>query len=240
MTAYPALHAFNRNGLGLFTKVLTGQLADTRIDPLHPELASPVAETNSIKIESYVSAKEMAQSIVTSLGDANLPDLTPNTGLWAWLTFILRDELFKRNADDTLIAGEISRWFPTEINSYYGSNRHLVRMPVILLHEYGRDADHMLCGPPYEVPKIRYELTRQQDMFNRTFMRVARALYFNDASGKLKPGAGGTSGGTAYRLAKVYRQLDVTWDIEELNPEEVIELLPDEFDQFKPVMKSDT
>lgn len=235
MTTYPALHAFNQTGLDLFRKVFLGQLPDVGVDPVSTELTAPVEGTGPIEVGAYRTAKEMAQSVIMSLGEANLHDLIPNAGMWAWLTFILRDRLFTRNADGTLRAGQAPRWLPTGASDYQNSNRHLVKMPVILLHEYGDDADHMLCGPPHEVPNIRRELTRQQDMFNRTFVKVARILYFDDASGGLKPRVGGESGGTIDRLAQVYRQLDVTWDIEELEPEAVLRKLPAEFDRFKPL-----
>lgn len=234
MTKYPALFAFKPAGLEAFEKVFTGQIEDSAVDPIDDALASRVRGTSAFKIGEFLTAKEMAQSVRTAIGTTNLFDLLANTGLWAWLTFVMRDQLFRRAGDGTWKVGEIHRWYPSNPNDWQKGQRHLVRMPVLLLETLGQQADHLLCGRPSVLPEIREQLTSQQDMFNSAFQQVARALYFDDVSGTLKRGAGGKSGGTPRRLAKVRQQLDVTWDLEDLEPEKIIETLPAEFSRFKP------
>src|SRR5690606_29016861 len=118
-------------------------------------------------------------------------------------------------------------------NDWQKGQRHLVRMPVLLLKSLGDTADHLLCSAASVLPEIREQLTSQQDMFNPSFQQVARVLYFNDNTSTLKRGAGGKSGGTPRRLAKVRQQLDVTWDLEDLDAMKIIETLPVEFSRFK-------
>lgn len=72
-------------------------------------------------------------------------------------------------------------------------------------------------------------------MFSKTFQHVARSLYFDDVSGKLKRGAGSKGPGSPRRLAKVRQQLDVTWELEDLDHERDLEMLPTEFERFKSV-----
>ena len=234
MTSYSTLRSFNENGLDAFKKVFTGQVDDAVIDPTDPDLTSSVQGTGSFTPKDFATAKEMAQAILAAIGTAKLVKLLPDTGLWAWLTFTMRDRLFKKAGDGTMKVGEVHRWYPSNPNDWQKGQRHLVRMPVHLLKTLGNNADHLLCGPPAVLPKIREQLTSQRDMFNPTFQQVARALYFNDATGSLKPGAGGTTGGTPRRLASLRKQLDVTWDLEELEPSEIISRLPAEFSRFKP------
>jgi len=62
---------------------------------------------------------------------------------------------------------------------------------------------------------------------------VAKTLYFDPSTGKLKRGAGGKGGGRPRRLAKVRQQFDVTWEIEELGHDRILALLPSEFERFK-------
>lgn len=234
MISYSTLRRFNYNGLEAFEKIFTGQIDDTAIDPSDPALTSPVKGTGSFTPQDFASAKEMAQAVLTSIGTVSLFELLPDTGLWAWLTFVARDQLFKRAADGNLKVGEVHRWYPSNPNDWQKGQRHLVRMPVLLLSTLGNDADHLLCGAPAVLPEIREQLTSQQDMFNPTFQRVARSLYFDDATGSLKRGAGGKSGGTPRRLAKVRQQLDVTWDLEDRKPSDIVAALPAEFSRFKP------
>lgn len=234
MTAFSCLYSFNESGIDAFERVFTGQIDDSAINPIDASLASRVPGTTAFSLGEYATAKEMAEAVLGSFGSANLFDLLPDTGLWAWLTFVLRDQLFKKGSDGTWKVGEVHRWYPSNPNDWQKGQRHLVRMPVLLLKSLGDAADHLICGAPSVLPEIREQLTSQQDMFNPVFQQVARSLYFDDESGKLKRGAGGKSGGTPRRLAKVRQQLDVTWDLEDLDTVSIIKRLPGEFSRFKP------
>ena len=235
MSAYPFLYELNATGLDAFEKVFTGQIDDSAIDPVDPALASRVQGTKPFAPGEFLTAKAMAEAVVASLGTANLFDLLPNTGMWAWLTFVMRDQLFRKTGDGTWKVGEIHRWFPSDPNDYQKAQRHLVRMPVTLLETFGHDADHLLCGEVSVHGQVRESLTSQQNMFNKSFQKAARLLYFDVATGKNKVGASSkTRGGSVRRLASVKRQLDVTWDLEDLDPMKIIETLPAEFSHFKP------
>jgi len=234
MSKYAALHEFNDLGLDVFRKAFTCQIDDGAIDPLNLALVSRVPDTNTFVPTEFATAREMAGAILTAIGTAHLFDLLPNTGLWAWLTFVMRDQLFKRADDGSRKVGEVHRWYPSSPNDWQKAQRHLVRMPTLLLKSLGDDADHLLCGPPSVLPEIREQLTSQQDMFSSAFQKVARALYFDDGRGALKRGAGGKSGGSPRRLARVRQQLDVTWDLDDLDPASIFAMLPNEFSRFKP------
>lgn len=211
-----------------------GKLDSSAIDPNSPSLVSPVRGTGVFTPIEYETARDMAQSVLTAIGDMSLAQLIENNGLWAWLTFVMRDRLFKKSSDGTWKVGEVHRWYPSSPNDWQKGQRHLVRMPVLLLDELGKQADHLLCGHPSVLPEIREQLTSQQDMFNEEFQQVARTLYYDEVNGSLKRGAGGKGAGSPRRLAKIRQQLDVTWDLEHLEPSRIIEMLPSEFERFKP------
>lgn len=235
MNTYNQLYQFNESGLDAFQKVFKGELAESMIDPCDQLLVSTVEGTGSIAVKNCETAKEMAQIVLDSLCDVKVSNHVSNAGLWTWLTFVFRDVLFRRDSRGLLIAGETRRWLPSKPSDYRDAARHLVRMPVFLLDQFGDDADHMLCGPPNEVPKIRYELSRSQGMLNVVFQSVARMLYYDDEFNKLKSGTAGIgSPGTAYRLAQVFKQFDVTYEIEDMEPDEFMDILPAEFNRFKP------
>lgn len=233
MTKYDALYEFTAAGMNAYRRVFTGDMPDSAIDLTDTSLATKVPDTNAFTIAEFETARDMAAAVLGALGYANVFELLARPGFWAWLTFVLRDQLFKRDASGTWKVGEIHRWYPSDPNDWQKGQRHILRMPVWLLHTLGVDADHLLCGEPTVLPEIREQLTSQQDMFNQTFQRVARTLYFDDAKGSLKRGAGGKGGGSPRRLAKVRLQLDVTWDLEDLDSARILEKLPPEFNRFK-------
>lgn len=232
MASYSALYEFTPEGLDAFQRVFLGTLDEHAIDLCDPDLAEKVAGTKPFTPAQYSSAKAMAIDILTAIDKNKLFDLMPNTGLWAWLTFVLRDQLFKANGAGGWKTGEIHRWYPSDPGDYQKGQRHLVRMPVLLFDTLGENADHLLCGPVHVHGDVREQLTSQQDMFSSGFQAVARSLYFDDSAGSLKRGSGGKGGGSPRRLAKIRQQLDVTWDIDELAHERILEKLPAEFDKF--------
>ncbi len=238
MTSFGALYEFTKTGLDAYSRVFTGQLDAAAIDLKDGDLVSRIDGTGGIKIAEFDTAKDMALAVLDGLGSADLYELLPRTGLWAWLTFVLRDQLFKHDKAGNWKVGEIHRWYPSDPNDWQKGQRHLVRMPVLLAHTLGDNADHLLCGAPSVLPEIREQLTSQQDMFNNAFQQVARTLYFDNAKGGLKRGAGGKTGGTPRRLAKVRQQLDVTWDLEDLQVDRIILTLPAEFDRFSANIQS--
>jgi hypothetical protein len=233
VTTYPAVYEFTDRGLLAFRRIFEGDLAEDAINPTDPQFATRVSGTNAISDAPSQTSKELAQRVLTSLGPS-WSGMLPRLGIWAWLTFALRDVLFPRAAGGARKPGEIHRWYPSKPGDWQKAQRHLVRMPVVLLGSLGGTADHLLSGPPDILPDIREQLTSQQDMFSAEFQKTARALYFDDEQKKLKRGSGGKGGGTPRRLAKVRQQLDVTWNLFDLDEARILQLLPKEFDRFKP------
>ncbi|MCY3673403.1 MAG: hypothetical protein OXH65_07080 [Paracoccaceae bacterium] len=229
------IFSLNDIGLKIFKdQFLNGNLEDDRIWWEDGAYAKKLNDTDTLYISDFETAKEMAKAILKSLGSNKFEDLIYDNGLWAWFTIVLRDYLFKKDNKNSWKLGEIHRWYPSDPNDWQKGQRHLVRMPVLLLKFLGDDADHLLCNPPNVLPDIREQLTSKNVLIESNFQKVARDLYLNSYTGKLKIGAGGSGPGSPRRLAKVHQQLDITWDFEELGPEKILKLLPSEFKRFIP------
>ncbi len=54
-------------------------------------------------------------------------------------------------------------------------------------------------------------------------------MYWDDTAKNLKRGAAGKGGGSARRLVRIIRQYQLTYDLNSMNGNEIVELLPDEF-----------
>ena len=227
------LRAFNKAGLDQFKRVMQSQLREDWLDPLDPLLSEEIEGSAVLNDKEFATSREMAAEVLSAFSDLEVRDYLGKTGLWAWLTFVLRDQLFKRDDSGRLRVQEYWRWYPSAPGDWQKGQRHLVRMPVLLLRELRGNADHLLATHPSVLPEIREQLTSQNAMSNKEFQVVAKLLYFDVSTGKLRRGAGGKGGGSPRRLAKVRQQFDVTWEIEELGHERILELLPKEFDRFR-------
>ena len=234
MTGYSSLYEFTKPGMDIYRQVFMDILDETVLDLSDSYYVTRIDGTELFVPTEFDTAKKMARAVLDALGNMSLSDLLSRSGLWAWLTFISRDQLFPRDAQGKRKVGEMHRWYPSDPSDWQKGQRHLLRMPVQLLHSLGDDSDHLLCSHPSVLPEIREQLTSQQDMFNPVFQRVARSLYFDDSNRRLRRGAGGKGRGSPRRLAKVRQQLDVTWDLEDLDSESILAMLPSEFDRYKP------
>lgn len=232
---YSSLYEFTDAGLRLFQQTVSGAVEEEVLDLADPNLVVRITGTGEFDAKEFATAKEMAAAIVKSLNSMPLAALLSRSGLWAWLTFVLRDTLFPKDSTGRRKYGEVHRWLPSDPNDWQKAQRHLVRMPVILYSSLGQNADHLLCTKPSVLPEIREQLTSQQDMFHPAFQGAARLLYFDEKSGHLKRGAGGKAGGSPRRLARVRQQLDVTWDMFDLSAQRFLEILPHEFNRFKEI-----
>ena len=232
-STYPGLFELTDEGIGLFKRVMTRQLSENALDLTNPAYVRHIEGTSRLVVEDFASAREMAAAICKSFGQQSPQSYAGNTGLWAWLTFVLLDNLFPVKNGIRQIR-EFHRWYPAPPNDWQKAQRHLVRMPVLLYAAFGKDADHLVCGKPSIGPDIREQLTSQQDMFSVNFQRACRALYFDDEKQVVKRGGGLKDGlGIPRRMAAIRKQLDVTWDMTDLSAERILELLPPEFDAYK-------
>ena len=218
----------------LFEKVFTKQMNEDAIDLHDRSVVHPVQGTLPFNPTSYPTAKDLAAAVLAVLGTESVASRLHRPGVWAWLTFVLRDSLFPRNRSGIREFKEVHRWYPSDPNDWQKAQRHLVRMPVLLLFSLGRNADHLLASPPSVLPEIREQLTSQQDMFAPSFQAVARTLYFDEQQQRLKRGSGSKGAGSPRRLAIVRKQLDVTWDLYEVPSERLVWMLPKDFNRFRP------
>ena len=169
MQQYRSLYQFNDDGMRIFEEMFSEAELESELDGLSPEFVQPLEGTVGFRVRMVGTAKELAGSILGGAGDINVVDLLPNTGLWSWLTFVWRSCLFEVEASGRRRLGEKHRWYPSDPNDWRKAQRHLVRMPVLLLQSLGEDADHLLCGKPSVLPEIREQLTSQQECSPRPF-----------------------------------------------------------------------
>lgn len=231
---FNGLYEFTDAGMRVFEQVFNGQLAEDVLDPTSPTVAKLIPGTATFEVSDWGTSIDMAKAIIAAAGTANVKTLLNQVGLWGWLSFVCRDVVYPKKKDGNRKLGEIWRWYPSDPEDYQKAQRHLIRMPVLLQHSFDDDAEHLLLGSPSTPGELREQLTAQQDMFHPSFQKAARMLYLDKASGKIRRGAAGKGGGASRRLRQVRRQLDVTWDLFALSPDQILEKLPKEFDQFKP------
>lgn len=197
---------------------------------------APVVE-GKIEFEKreFLNRFAAAKYLDERLGD--MRGVEYDKGLWAWLALFYFEQICKRGRDGEYRPGEIARWIP-ENDNYRKYYRHLLRGPFSVYRLHRDDADRamaLLCGPVQEPGDVVEQFSARQELVtNSGVVEVATVLYYDPAKTSLRRGAAGRGLGSARRLADLFNQLDVTWDLYGMASDRLLVLLPAEFNKFRP------
>ena len=158
--------------------------------------------------------------------------VTLSVGSWTWLAALHFDLLCPIGT----APGDHARWVPA-IGNFRQYYRHLLAGPYLIYrahHDNPARAMALLTNEPHRPGEIAEQLASRQELVtNPTVMEVATILYVNSMTKKPKLHAAGKGPGSARRLAVVLNQLDLIWDLWYLDPKQLLDLLPSEFDRFR-------
>lgn len=232
----------NAQGLASLGEFLDSLTTDSPL-PYPLELLSNPSATESVEPEveveevSFDSRLEAAEYLHTRLGDVGFADIERDAGLWSWLALFYFNELCPAGPDGGRQPGERARWIPAVGNfrKYY---RHLLAGP-FRIYKAHRDcparAFALLRSPLHSPGEIVEQMASHQELVtNRGIVQAATSLYIDCTTQQPKRGAAGRGPGSARRLAEVFNQFDVTWDLYAMSATSIIEMLPSEFQKFMP------
>lgn len=205
----------------------------------HPQLTEVISDTPLFEVRPYGSRYEFAQYASQMLDQVawRVTNVDRDRGLWSWMALALIDQLAPRAQDGSRRLGERSRWIlvTEDYRRYY---RHLLASPfrIYRTHRENPERAMALLATPLDKPGevVEQFASRQEIVSNPQLQELITSLYYDPASRSLRRGAGGKGGGSARRLADVLAQLDMTWDVYGMRSDQVITLLPTEFERFIP------
>jgi hypothetical protein len=194
----------------------------------------------NIENKQFATRFEFGAYLHSIFKDYPRDTLVKNEGLWNWLSLFYVDQLIPENVRGKKIVGEISRY---AYNSHYTSfYRHLVAGSWDIYSRYGEDSKLFLYTPMNKTSQLILDLAcRQNIISNRNLIKVVQILYWQNEGnglGAIKRGAvTKTKPGSLARLIAILNQLDTTYDFYGMNPEDILTLLPAEFDLWKNKVK---
>ena len=181
---------------------------------------------------SFTSKVELGSYLVNVLSPlVKDRHIEMDRGLWTGLALTYFDSICPSVNGERKV-GSDERYVLTA--SWDRVYRHLVRTPFVVSQIHGSCARVVLSGSPHKHGEATEQLLSRQDvLLNVPLWQALDRLYVLE-TGKLKTGMRGKDrGGTVRRLGKVLRQYDRTFDLYEMNPDQILDLLPHEFDRFK-------
>lgn len=157
-------------------------------------------------------------------------------GLWIWLTLYFFDEVCPADGNGNRKAQALERLVAL-VDNFQRFYRHLLLGPYLIVRAHRANPERalaMLCNPLWEPGEITAQLASRKELVtNPAVAEVATKLYYNRESGKFKRGAGSSVKGAPRRLAAMLNQYDLTFYLYGMTAEEILALLPKEFDRFR-------
>ena len=228
-------------GMEKFAEFLSSLRSDRSLDaPL--ELLTGVSTSAMIDADvdaeprEFRSRLEVAEHLHRIL-KVDASSLRNDAGFWTWLALCWFEALCP-TFQGHWQPGETNRWV-AELEDPRQSCRHILAGPYQIYRAHREDparALSLLSGPPPQLgPLVTLIASRPSLATCQAVVGAATRLYYDSSKGRNRPGLSGKGPGSPRRFADILSQLDLTWDLHSLSTQELLDLLPGEFDEFRRV-----
>jgi hypothetical protein len=228
---------FNTSGIAEFSSLLTRP-----IEEVFSKLPDLLAKSElfeqipgEMEIRPIDNRLDLAAILHKSISkNSKLKSLESDQGMWSWLAATWMPILF-HNSPKAAKIGEQARWIlDVQKTRYY---RHLLAGPYFIYNHHYPNPEKALSilGGSAIVPgELVGQIAASSDIAFSVGAEVATILYIDPKTGKPKKGSGGAGAGSPRRLTAAYlNQIDLTVDYRGMTAEQVLSILPNEFDKFK-------
>jgi hypothetical protein len=241
MNLTKALRRFNDEGLYAVSLALLD--IDEGKEPdlsslLESDALTEVVPGIEIAIKSFTSRESAGKYFFETLEPLRSTgaNLMTDKGLWTWLAMSWIDELAPKEADGSRKLHDHRRWI-LSIDGHYAYYRHHLAGPYYIYdahHDDPKRAAALLCGS-VSVPGEVWEQIASRQVFagSPNLMALVTKLYFDSSKNSLKRGAASQGAGGVRRLPMVINQFSLTWDVEGMPVDRILNLLPAEFNKFR-------
>ncbi len=235
------LHRFNPDGITAFANYRARLTLEPTLpppaelleDPALTEVVSDDVEVAPCSFANRLEAGKFLNDLIDAAG-INLPER--DRGLWAWLTLFFFDEVCPADGNGKRDPQDEARLLPL-LDNHQRFYRHLLLGPFLVVRAHRDQPERALAFLKQVLWKpgdiVEQLASRKELVTNRAVAEAATRLYFDPTVGAFKRGHSSKIKGGPRRLASLLNQLDLTWYLYGMTADEVLNLLPKEFDRFR-------
>ena len=201
------------------------------------EFSTPFKRDAEVQPRIFNNRLELAQYLDQALDWILNGSLQDDVHLWSWLSLHYFDQVCPAEENGLRKPGRDYRHILEP--GYPNGHRHLLAGACLVYSVYGlgEDLSRLLLWTPLHLEsKFHNQLAVRQTLItNKGILDAADKMYFNESENKPKRGAlmEKNSPGTLLRFINIIQQLDLTYDLYSLSGQEILALLPPEFDKWK-------
>lgn len=239
MSNQVSIRVFNEEGFSEFERIITeirhGNMKEVPemllFDEQYSELYEPIVNIERVELKNK---NELVPYLVTKLNLKTNKHLYFDKGLWSWLSALYFNNICPPDGNGKRKVNESAFYILKDPRNYTKYYRHLLAYPCRLYSELGDSSKIFLIGTFQKRGEITEQFGAYQEIaLNKGILDAANLMYWDGASGNLKRGAAGKGAGSARRLVRIIRQYQMTYDLNSMNGNEIVELLPAEFVKWK-------
>ncbi len=235
------LRRFNQSGIERFGEYRKQLLLEPTVTPPFemledPSLTEVVADVDVTpqRFAKRYHAGVYLNDLIASAG-LDLPE--KDAGLWTWLTLFFFDEVCPADPASGEREPRAEERLVPKIGNHQKFYRHLLLGPYLIVRAHRDDPQRaiaLLHNPVWQPGEVPAQLAaRKKLVTNAAVVGAATKLYYDAVNDELKQGAGSAVKGAPRRLAIVLDQFELTYYLYGLSADELIALLPKEFDRFR-------
>lgn len=192
------------------------------------------SETIEIEQQDFNDQFEFGKYLNDKLPDSLVKAYAYDGEFWDWLSLFFFDQICPPNGKGQRKLHETARYIFT-LDMRFRHYRHFVWMPYESYRRHGESSHVYLAQQLSKTADATEQLFGHQKVISCfPLVKAFSELYFDPAAGKRKYGhASYKKPGNIRRFMKITQQLEMNYDFHSMMPEEVIEMLPPEFDKWK-------
>jgi hypothetical protein len=236
------LRRFNAEGVNEFAAYRSRLITEPKamppfellaVDALTEELSTDV----DVEARSFANRLEAGVFLHSLIKEAEISQPEHDKGLWTWLTLLFFDAVCPSDGQGRRDPQDEARLI-AQVDNFQRFYRHLLLGPFLIVRAHEDNPERamaFLCNPLWKPGEIVEQLASRKELVtNRAVAELATHLYYDPSKRTFRRGAGSSAKGAARRLAALLNQLDLTWYLYGMSKQEMLGLLPREFDRFRP------
>jgi len=218
-----------------FTKRLKNEIENLKND-LSCSTEIPLGK--NLKIQNFVNSYDLGVYLNDILSDCNYNDINFDLRMWDWITLFHFDVVF-----NSKMSGFSEHRYILN-SDWFIKYRHLIRTPWFALYTYKKNSKLFLSRAPYiGSDYLEQYISHRIVEFYTPSAEIAYELYFDKKNNKPRPGYSKKFvrkkkkktlvKGSLGRLIDKLNTYNQIYDIWQMEPKEIISLLPNEFKELK-------
>ena len=203
------------------------------------ESAVRVSPDVTVENRSFKNRRELGQYLDNRLAPLGRERVSEGDSLLSWLGIFYLESLMGGQSASRRAFTEIVHLIDPVEHHPQDKSHHRIKMAYDLWTTWGEGAWFLLDEPARSMPQFTLRVVQSPVIMRaKSLVPLMLDLYVDKATASLRPGSTGMSlakapPGSLPRLIAVLGQLSMTYDIYGMDSDQLLEVLPAEFDAFR-------